>query len=164
MRSRSANKMHPWSIALVGAIAATIATGLYSEALAGWLLTIDLVPEFVTAHWHALPLPWLTFYGVSTLLLNSIAVFSDCKDVPHVRSAREWAANFRYRFETTQYFTCVIFLFGLAMAGFSFQFDSLPGHQALAETALRFTPCASLLLAVLVVWSVGSAIVLSRVP
>ena len=164
MRSPSAARKQSWVIVLAGAIVATIGTGLYAEMLAGWLVTLDQVAEFVIAHWRALPVPWLTFYGVSILLLNSIAVFSGCKDVPHTRSAREWALDFHYRCEATQYFTCVILLAALGLAHFSFRSESVPGDQTLVETSLRFTPCAGLALAGLVIWSVGSAIVLLRLP
>lgn len=164
IRSHAKTRIQPWFITLAGSIAATIGTILHAQISADGSLTLAQAAEFATAHWRAFPVPWLTFYGMSILLLNGIAVFILSRDVPHLRSAGEWAVDFCYRFGITQYFTCLILLLALAIAGFSFEFEYLPNDQTWVETALRFTPCVGLALAGLVIWSICSAIVLARVP
>ena len=142
------------SVALIGLVAGTVGTMLYSYFETSASFTIAQLPEFAAEHWRSLAGAWLSFYGTSVLFLEGAAALGRSRSAPSLRTRRQGGVDFLYRLVANQYFSCLVLLFVLGWTGLSFEQAGSPA------IAVSFAPFIGLVVAGLVAWSVYSAIVL----
>ena len=129
--------MRSWQIIVASAAAATIADALLFQP--GGFPSRPELAALLLAHWPAIAVVWLGLYGVTALVLTTLAVFLE---VGSLTPAGVWADGARRYFvqlAVTQYFTSVLALLALGLshvpvetAPFLFLPSPIGGSPALA--------------------------------
>jgi hypothetical protein len=129
--------MRSWQIIVASAAAATIADALLFQP-GGFPSRPELAALFL-AHWPAIAVVWLGLYGVTALVLTTLAAFLEFGSVTPRRGWDDGARRYLVQLAVTQYFTSVLALLGLGLlhvpvetAPFLFLPGPIGGSPALA--------------------------------
>ena len=129
--------MRSWQIIVASATAATIADALLFQP--GGVPSRPELAALLLAHWPAITVVWLGLYGITALVLTTLAVFLDVRIVTPRRSWDAETGRYFVQLAVTQYFTSVLALLGLGLshvpvetAPFLFLPSPIGGSPALA--------------------------------
>ena len=129
--------MRSWQIIVASAAAATIADALLFQP--GGFPSWPELAALLLAHWPAIAVVWLGLYGVTALVLTTLAAFLEVGSVTPRRVWDDGARRYVVQLAVTQYFTSVLALLGLGLshvpvetAPFLFLPSPIGGSPALA--------------------------------
>ncbi len=129
--------MRSWQIIVASAAAATIADALLFQP--GGLPSRPELAALLLARWPAIAVAWLGLYGVSALVLTTLAAFLEVGSLTPRRVWDDGARRYLVQLAVTQYFTSVVALLGLGLsdvpvetAPFLFLPSPIGGSPALA--------------------------------
>ena len=106
--------MRSWQIIVASAAAATIADALLFQP--GGFPSWPELAALLLAHWPAIAVVWLGLYGVTALVLTTLAAFLDVGSVTPRRVWDDGARRYVVQLAVTQYFTSVLALLGLGLS------------------------------------------------
>ena len=106
--------MRSWQIIVASAAAATIADALLFQP--GGFPSWPELAALLLAHWPAIAVVWLGLYGVTALVLTTLAAFLEVGSVTPRRVWDDGARRYVVQLAVTQYFTSVLALLGLGLS------------------------------------------------
>lgn len=106
--------MRSWQIIVASAAAATVADALLFQP--GGLPSLPGLTALLLMHWPAIAVVWLSLYGVTALVLTTLAAFLEVGGVTPRRDWDDGAQRYFVQLAVTQYFTSVLALLGLGLS------------------------------------------------
>src|SRR5713226_8392864 len=106
--------MGSWQIIVASAAAATIAAALMFQP--GGFPSRPELAALLLMHWPAIAVVWLGLYGVTTLVLTTLAAFLEVGSLTPRRVWDDGARRFFVQLAVTQYYTSVLALLGLGLS------------------------------------------------